>query len=574
MKKLLLVLLTFTLVFTLAACAGNGEAGTTKVGGDNFLKYVDGDYEELKTISAIAKLDSFEGYDVIDDSANLVYLGKQDAEAKTVSSVVYDVLTGQTVWSDTVTMKEYSAEANADNTMTAKTVEFDSANDVNFFIETTYKVTLKEIGEDEEIVNYALYDEKGTKIAESAEDPDYYIAANGFAIVFNGTAYLINEDNASITKAFDIDEFGYFADPDPEYFISYDNGQFMVAFTNGSDITGITFLNSEGKFISNYFVRTDLEMAGSAMLQNGNVVFQYVRELPETAEDYDCFAYGDKVDIITDVFNSKKGTVKSVDLDFIITNNASYIELKEGSKVNALEVVLLDNKYMSSEPEYAIIDNDLNIKCILSDVANGGIVGINIIADNTFAVYDKNGIIHIVDNKGNVKKTIPSMSNFDTNEKFAWTDDAVYTLPSFDKIYDLKVNGQTVRDDFDDYLILEKIVEDADGNEGVELTRLTAENASAPAVIFNTLTDTNASFSAIYSLNLYVVRRDNTSEAAEAPQYVFEVYNNAGTKLLSIESNAYYFSYTIYGEYEGGNVLLNVEGTFYNAAVAQPSVSE
>ena len=429
MKKVRLIsLIALTLCFMMvfASC-----------GGGNAIKYFENDYEEAKMISASSKI---EGIGVYKSGMGNLALFVDTQELKVVYKV-YNISTGAVVFTQEI----------LNGAASAIDVDVSEIDDVAYFVVTTYNVS------DNEITNAKLYSANGgAPIAETTANPEYDEFCDE-VIVFGGAAYTVDK-NGAIAKAFDIDDFNPLFDADAS------SEDYYYVFEDYS----VAVYDKQGEFVNGYKVNVFVDYCEMWVLGDGNVLIQKTQALPDDAEKYDFFEDDVKWNLITEIFKVKSGTVKTVDVDFIIDNFETVKDpkaygFKEKFDLNLANICYIVDRYIDDSTDtYAFLDNKLNVKATIDDVVKGA-EWFELVADDTFLIEDEFGICHIVNKNG---KVIKSVSNLDgSNEKYLWTKNAIYNY-DFEKVYDLKANKCEVDYSLSSALILKKYTPD-----GIEYAR-------------------------------------------------------------------------------------------------------
>lgn len=432
MKKIRFISLAALLLCMITVFASCGAGG--------ILKYVDVDVDADKPIVNSTKLEYGTLSDSRGDLASFVDLSTDKAIFR-----VFNVSTNNVVYNKELTLEAYAL---------FKVKLYDIENK-SYFVEYTYNAG--------NISAAKLYSDSGAIIAESAKDPEYKEICDKM-IVFNNAVYMIGK-KGDIEKSFDIDEFGYHGS---SINISYAGDKYI--YFEKSDAIPVT--KFDGTFVSAYNIKQHYKIENWFVLENGNIVIQYKAMLEDNAKSYDFVEESEdklvKYDLITEVFNVKKGSSREVDVDFIIDdilnrNNVGFDSsgMVEDFDLNMAEVRFIENKRVSKTSEFCVLGNNLNVKSAFSDIVDGGRFAYKV-ADNLFAVPDKYGMVNFVNKSGKLLKSICSDSIEDINSKHIVTDESIYDF-KFNKVYDVKGGGYKVESVGNDFVILSK--ETADGTE-------------------------------------------------------------------------------------------------------------
>lgn len=211
---------------------------------------------------------------------------------------------------------------------------------------------------------------------------------------------------------------------------------------------------------------TELHLAKYGPLPNGNVIFQYRKELPSTDEEYDIIsveeingkAVSHKYDLITLVVTAATGDVESIDAGFVINSIVDFDLLDKLSGTNEYKKafnsvsVIADIDYITEEKELSgghmysdivVLSDDGTVAHSLKRKSRWIDIP-KIIGDGIFAVKTLNDEIEIIDRDGNTifvyGTTLAGKS--DTLIK---TDGAIYNVTTGEKIFDASENDAIIK---------------------------------------------------------------------------------------------------------------------------------
>ena len=275
-------------------------------------------------------------------------------------------------------------------------------------------------------------------------------------------------ENGAIVKLFDVDEFSRLGSADvttEEYNYLFDDGEMIIT-------------DKQGAFVNGYNVESYADEVAFFVLENGNVVIQYLVKLPDDVEKYDVLieetglmgVTNNKADLVTKIFNVKRGTVKDAKVDFVIKslynrNTLDRDSVNEKYKYNLAGILrITDKRIDDSNVEMVSLSNRLAVKQDLSDIVDGGMYA-RYVGGEKYAIYDRFGNLNIVTKNGKIEKTVPGGSIIGSTSDYIVTSDSVYDY-DFNKLYDLKGNGYDVVEIGEGYIILSKATE-----QGVEYAR-------------------------------------------------------------------------------------------------------
>ncbi len=422
-------------------------------GAGSVLKYFDSDVEDEGSFSDAQELENIGRY-YGDGEGNLALFVGYSGNKTTYN--VYNVDIGNVV---------YSGDG-YNGTSDSTDLYFDFGeldNGVSYYVVTAYS--------NGEIKYAELYNGKSENnlVARSTVEPRYAEHYDEI-VVFDNVAYVANDDG-DLIKSFDVDEFANFVDA------SFVGNDYVYSLTSDA----LVAYDKKGSFVSGYTFSSTASSHESYVLADGNVMIQYYVELPDDASSYDVYMDDSKYDIVTEIFNVKKGSSKKVKVDYIVEYIVNSIEvssydelygLVEDFDLNIARIVYFKDGYVDeNNADTVILNNNLKVKASFNDVVSGAE---RIVAfwDGVFAVIDKYENVHIVDERGKELKTLNYYSISGKINNYFATEKCIYDN-SFRKVYDLVENGYEIETIGKDYFILSK-----DTNDGTEYAKFYNGNVS------------------------------------------------------------------------------------------------
>ena len=194
---------------------------------------------------------------------------------------------------------------------------------------------------------------------------DFSITCEANLIRFDKTIFKVSEDgNATILK----EKNNFTLDlPDVDFY----NGTYYITETDASFVVYDTNL----EFVSNWkykFADHDGIDYDYFILSDGTILFQSFEVLPEDAKDYDYCEDGKKIKVTTLLIDPKKGTEKSIKVDFLI-NEIVALDAIESDGENYLEYTGISEKYDNLAHITYIEDKKMANAAIVTLNNNGGI---------------------------------------------------------------------------------------------------------------------------------------------------------------------------------------------------------
>ena len=292
----------------------------------------------------------------------------------------------------------------------------------------------------------------------------------------------------------------------------------------------ILVYNTKFEFISAYTMPSFAEDASCYILNNGNVLIQYVVELDPYAEEYDYYEKNDlgateKYDLVVEIFAPKTGKVTAKDNDFVI----AYVETSR----DMYDATYDNNPYTDDFENIAyifpIVDKKVDTSMIHMDLVlmdnNGKATKSLKIADGQLAelpekIADDKYIVETVYGYAMVTLKGKTLVSFNNDLEFAGGcivgERAVYNL-NMESVYDLVANKAEVIGSIGNTLFIKAGEED-------KYTILALRDGQTTTVCsYNAENESNTVFS-IEDEMVYCLYNEASNE--------YEYFNGAGTSLI------------------------------------------
>lgn len=211
---------------------------------------------------------------------------------------------------------------------------------------------------------------------------------------------------------------------------------------------------------------TELPKAKYGALPNGNVVLQYVKELPSDSAEYDIIsveelngeAVSAKYDLVTLLITANTGELKSIDVGFVINSitDLDLLDKLSGTDKNKRSFycasVIADIDYITEDKEYdsSYMYSDLVVlsdDCTIAHSFKRKSRWVDIpkmIGDGIFSVRTLNNEIEVIDRNGNI--IISYGASFAGNsDRIIKTDRAVYNVTTGEKIFDAANSNAVIK---------------------------------------------------------------------------------------------------------------------------------
>ena len=342
MKKIRLTVLIAGMLAAMtlfSACSSEIPKATS------FSEVIDREYTaEEALVESAAEIKELSGYQFLESKGEFMTFAKGQGDAG-VSLAVFSTRNKKVV---------YAAESNS-----SEAVEITLHSGVPAF--TVIKTQLTCADENCERTSVCeLYDAMGNSVSK-IQGATFAPIAFADTVLFNSTAYSIDEKNGALSKRADIPENLYVedcSDWNDEYFYTY-----------GSSIN---VYDRDFKHVYSWTLPSWGEYISKNMLNNGNVLVQYTKPLDNNSNEYDIYEMDSntgeikKFDIFTLVLDPKEKTEKSIDLNYVVNQVTTGDELIRASENNGMYRDDVDNiAYVYPIKEHLVDSSDASADIML-----------------------------------------------------------------------------------------------------------------------------------------------------------------------------------------------------------------
>ena len=385
----------------------------------------------------------------------------------------------------------------------------------------------------------AFYDAKGAEITSMAKESAPTVNADFLVIEdryfrYEEGAFVLKFERSKLSQ--EIPTFTYWSEE-----LYYAVGE-----------NDVVIYTVDGQYLNAYVFPIYAKKPFATVLSSGDLLVQYVVELPEDASNYDVYENA-KLDLISIVYNPKNGKTTNVDLDFMVTANIargvaqaemSYSDYEDIAKgINNMAIILMieDKRIDSQNMMTASINNKGGLKKVLSNT-HPNQIGAPVIpvAPDRFNAPLKSGNTVLMDQDG---KVIGEISNLEEqNFVFLIADDRVYNM-DMQFVYDFGEGGFKIHQILD-YAI---IFSNADG--GVKYYIMTKDMTAPTELAITSETE------------YYYIVKDGDS-------YVY--YNECGEEILRSE----YKGELVGASVDSKAVLLKSKGKLIRLTSVSPIIEQ
>lgn len=377
-----------------------------------------------------------------------------------------------------------------------------------------------------------LYDADGNLLAEANAATEIFSDLD--TVVIGRKAF--RTKNGALTEQFELSELAG-AMPNTTTVTEkyrYNVGSSAVAVYNGK-------YELVGYFDIPEYVGDD---ANVNILNNGNLLVQYLVLLPSDAQEYDVAESVstdgtenriDKYDLVTVLFNVETGEARSINtnLMFYFVSNKNLIdgdarvEIADGVENIAVVAEIDENKRLdtSGAVKFVTVDNELNAKAYINDIFPTCAGFERVLSEDRYVVYDKLGSLYIIDRSGVIIGDISASEAI--TDSFVIGKSSIYDL-DLKKLHDFAAEGKNYEFSTDSASIFSK------ENEGVvEYFVYTREGGMQS--VGNNVAVTNVNG------DIYCVRNYDDES--------YSYYNEKGNLIIKTDYALYQTEVTPNGEY-------------------------
>jgi len=388
-----------------------------------------------------------------------------------------------------------------------------------------------------------LYKADGTQIASVAKQATATFNYSADLLVFNNTYYPVDTDG-NIGEGFEYSAAAAVPTIDQasaNYYYDF-NGRVAYVYDKQFNLVAEYSLPGYAEEFEEFFF----------VLENGNILVQYLIIEPDDAEDYDVFfedsEYFDidlngmdggfefnsnvKATVVSQLIDVEKDKIKDIDLDFIVVDLSTktdiaeygYTYLTEEIENVATVLEIVDGRVDDSEANAKMISlsNKCKAEMVLNDVfvAQGDSIPY-LVAENRYMLRDATGARYIVNEKGEKLGRIDNATN--GNEAYFVCDGKIYNYDCA-VVLDYEKEGYLITGTLAKGFIMTKVVE-----TGVETYAFF--NGTATKII--DAGDLTKTVSVDSSRRYYIV----VTDPAEGDT-TYTYYNDCGAQFASVTGSA------------------------------------
>lgn len=471
-SKILLILAALLVAAMLLTSCGGAKIGTI----NNLSKYLNTEYDlSYDSIVSGKTVSGLEGYSVDEnmttDEFVFLYKLSTDDEPKVYHKVLSlasgEIILNFTADKDTQYVFETSSSPNA---IFVKEYELDTkkidteTNPMLAALVAAFADGSISIGEllesdikDNISTTYTLYDSTGANIASTDDMDSFYNYAD--LIVYNYVAYSENEADGKLVEAAKVPEYidlGDCSDYTDDYY--YDMATFED-FTSKVTVYDKSFNTVFVWTANNYSDDSVYENSNTVcVLNNGDILIQYMLVLDEDAEDYDVSIVKNgvtsKLDLVSELITLKNKKTTQLDLDYVVyelmRNSELYDDEEEAAENyfnNDFENLAFIYPVVDKKISYGYYDLDLVImdnkakaqKSVkINDLQTANFA--EKIGDDVFMISTIDGNTTFINSKG---KLLTSFSgDLEVCGSYLVGEAAIYNF-SLEVVYDLRANDAT-----------------------------------------------------------------------------------------------------------------------------------
>lgn len=503
-------------------------------GSIKFEKFADGSlYKDTPAYAAAAAVADLANADFETAQGDLILLEKEEkvGEEEYTKYIVYNLATGAVVYTVTETKT------------TQVQIQLGECNDAAYFTVYTATFTLDENQEvdyskDPDVVADLYAGKDGAKIATAARMVQVEKAYD--LLRFDGKCYRAAEDG-TIAYAFDYSAMADMPEIDTateNYYYALGGEEFAIYDKNLAQV-------------AYYAAPSYVDIEGYILLDNDKVFLQGFWSADPYTEDYDVLSYdGEKLNMLTALLDGKKGEIKEIECDYAVMDGYTDKEDLEEECFNAEKlanlvwILPIENKRMNdsrSAVKMATVTEKGKIK-ILEDVTPFPTLEIECAGANRWIAEDADRRDFLINEKAEILGEITNRT--DRNESYILADGKLYDY-SLNMVYDYEAAKLSVKKVLDESILFT----DKDG------ALISYANGAATTLIAKEALLTRNYVNSMSGSDYYVIS-DSTDPAA----IKYEIYNEAGAKILTVDYNAESFGISRVASTGEGVALLCVTG--------------
>jgi len=382
--------------------------------------------------------------------------------------------------------------------------------------------------------NYTVYDGAGNVMFNAAKQPE---APTLFAdyVVFNYSAYSLDESTGALTSMADMNEFVTL-----EKCAGWNDDYYYATDSTSSELY---IYNTDFELVYNWIAPSYAEECTIQVLNNGNVFVQYLYGIDGDSKKYDAyFAYNGltaKYNLVSFIFSVEDGSIDEQDLDYLVIDIKTNYALNDVEDENnkpytdsfeniAYIAPIVDKKldYSDSNIDVVTMSNELKIEKDLKVIENQAAALPEKISGNLYRVEMVNGGYALIDSEGTVKNKV-NVTGKDWTNDYIIGDSAIYSY-DLAKAYDLYTNNATVEAIMDDSILIK-----AKTAMGYDMVLLYDGNSKVIYTYNRSNLEQKTFFDYNEGDNFYCINQRTTDAVTGKVTNNYTYYNAEGTPLLT-----------------------------------------
>lgn len=532
MKKIKLLSLILALVMLTAAfasCQNSSDRLKKSKGKATFADLLNVNYvEESTDIASVTEITELNGYERVSGNDYFQLFAKIDVSDLTNPKTTYKVFSFTA--GKVVGTFEENAETISYGIKFIGTDDFYSA--VPCFIVT---VKEKTSGSDNQTVTYQLFDTMGNKQFQSHTVFDSPVTVGSCWATCAGKLYGLDEKTYAMTLVGDLP---FSLQSDLEVFDRNEKYTYVTG-----EYSNVLVYDKNLKMVASLEEPANAENWKVFPLQNGNLLTQYVKLLPEDEEKYDFYEIDDdtnvtlKYDLVTEIFSVEDNKLKEINFEYVIkycfaSNSYSAVNsnrFNDGFENFAFLIPVVDHQISDRDADkrFVFLNNDGTLGASLN-LVDKQISLPSLVNGTTFKVETTYGTV-LTDAEGKVLNTIISDDYLAVGDFFI-TSSAIYDL-SFNPVYNF--HGENVaayRVLKDTVFITEYAAPDNLRDYSIKVLK---DDGSLSEICKHVATDPDRTEFSLFRSNgdygLYVIKKANSAE--------YTVYNTDGVALITLNNS-------------------------------------
>lgn len=510
-----IISLLLVCVFILSSCASCTGGGAVAYKSLINKKTAASDFENYSSISQVSALT---GATVVAMSNDLIYLtgSKEDGmfSYEYPCHIVYNLKTDTVVYTKT------------ESDQSDITVELYGTNNSIRFSIFAIKTETRETAEDGSVStkhSTTLYDDAGNEITSA----DKILSPQVFEdlIYFNEKFYRADSEG-KIKAAFNFSALAKLpsiTDRSKKYYYS--------VRTHSTVSSYVEVYSDKLEFVSRYSIPSHAQISGYAILENGNILLQYVYEEDEQSDDYTMiFTDSDdnqKYTVRTLIIDAKSGKEKEIECEYVFLSNFrnyslySDEDLPNGVNLRSNPVIgwgaKIEDRRVSMTNGVTLYANNSGKISPLDTYKGAKVSGIENISSDRWVLFTENDRKYLVRDNGKIVGEITNAQQ--SFEDFFVFNETVYN-DSLEPVFDYKKKELSIRYTLDAAILFT--------NKDGELLLYTG-GTSATTLISGD--DKRELVDLSLTGGFFTIRDDSSSYPT------FEIYNGAGSKVGTVPSD-------------------------------------